>query len=541
MLNHLCLSLAALLGLTLPATTQTPGDTLPGQVVRDPQNPQWLMRAGGERLFLVGPGDPEDFLYRGERQADGTRVGDQLEIIQKMAESGGNTLYVQAVRSHGGDGFADHNPFHNNNPSHGLNPAVLEQWDEWITAADEAGIVVFFFFYDDSAAIWDGFGDVVPAEAAFMRDLTNSIEKHPNLILIVAEESEEARSAQHARELAEIIVEADDYDHLVGDHHHSGTTFKSWSEGSSMQVFGMQRNVTGDAVHNDAVSVYTKARQSGTQGNAWMAVYTEAAVTLDAGNAARRHFIWGAAMGGLQPLIYGMDVNTTPITQLAQCRTLQDFMEQSDVWTMEPADHRAAGGTRWALANDQGSAILYTRQPGVNLGITDMQDETVDLHWLDTITGQSFVQEAVQVTAGTNLFARPEHLGNEVALWITRSWSDLGHSLAGKFGAPTLKVLGKPEALEPITIEITNAHPMSIAKLILSETAVFTPTHGGVLVPAVDGQADFGTGPTGTFSITGIWPPGIPSLSTFYAQVWIFDPGGPNGYAVTNAVVEVTP
>ena len=44
------------------------------------------MRHGGDHVFICGPGDPEDFLYVGERNADGTRNGDQLERINKLIE-----------------------------------------------------------------------------------------------------------------------------------------------------------------------------------------------------------------------------------------------------------------------------------------------------------------------------------------------------------------------------------------------------------------------------------------------------------------------
>ena len=76
---------------------------LPGQIIADPEHPSWLMRHGGEPIFICGPGDPEGFLYRGEEKPDGTRDGDQTQILRKLEEHGGNCLYLQAVRSHGGE------------------------------------------------------------------------------------------------------------------------------------------------------------------------------------------------------------------------------------------------------------------------------------------------------------------------------------------------------------------------------------------------------------------------------------------------------
>ena len=103
---------------------------------------------------MCGPGDPEDFLYRGKLRTDGTREGDQAELIEKIKGTGANCIYLMAVRSHGGDGDKTHNPFVNNDASKGVNPKVLEQWEEWFSEMDKNGIVIYFFIYDYSTRIW---------------------------------------------------------------------------------------------------------------------------------------------------------------------------------------------------------------------------------------------------------------------------------------------------------------------------------------------------------------------------------------------------
>ena len=55
-----------------------------GQIVVDSSHPAWLKYEGGGPFYLCGPGDPEGFLYRGTRNADGTRDGDQLTLINQM-------------------------------------------------------------------------------------------------------------------------------------------------------------------------------------------------------------------------------------------------------------------------------------------------------------------------------------------------------------------------------------------------------------------------------------------------------------------------
>ena len=65
-------------GLWADEASTASGKALDGQIIIDPEHPQWLKRAGGRHVFICGPGDPEGFLYRGKRNEDGTRDGDQV-------------------------------------------------------------------------------------------------------------------------------------------------------------------------------------------------------------------------------------------------------------------------------------------------------------------------------------------------------------------------------------------------------------------------------------------------------------------------------
>ncbi|MCA9638738.1 MAG: hypothetical protein KC420_22075, partial [Myxococcales bacterium] len=84
--------------------TSTGGDPGDGFLRVDPDHPAWLQVDGQGPFFICGPGDPEDFLHRGALLPDGTRDGDQAALIAKLAPTGANSVYVQAIRSHGGDG-----------------------------------------------------------------------------------------------------------------------------------------------------------------------------------------------------------------------------------------------------------------------------------------------------------------------------------------------------------------------------------------------------------------------------------------------------
>src|SRR3972149_6157146 len=72
---------------------------LAGQLVIDPEHPAWFKYQGGDPFYMCGPGDSEDFLYRGTRNASGTRSGDQAALIQKLVGTGAHCSYLMAVRS----------------------------------------------------------------------------------------------------------------------------------------------------------------------------------------------------------------------------------------------------------------------------------------------------------------------------------------------------------------------------------------------------------------------------------------------------------
>ena len=136
-------------GLWADEASTASGKALDGQIIIDPEHPQWLKRAGGRHVFICGPGDPEGFLYRGKRNEDGTRDGDQVVLIEKLVNYGGNCIYMQIVRSHGGDGERDHNPFVDSDPSRGLDEDILEQWESWFSLVDEHGMLIDLFLFDE--------------------------------------------------------------------------------------------------------------------------------------------------------------------------------------------------------------------------------------------------------------------------------------------------------------------------------------------------------------------------------------------------------
>lgn len=385
-----------------------------GQIIVDPEHPQWLGRKGIGPLFMCGPGDPEDFLYRGKRNADGTREGDQTALIEKLRGTGANCIYLMAVRSHGGDGDRTHNPFAENDPEKGINYAVLDQWDEWFTAMDEAGIVVFLFIYDDSARIWDTGDEVGEAEARFVRTLVSRFEHHLNLIWCIAEEYGERLSPQRVRNLAALVREADDYDHPIAVHKNHGLDFAELADDPNIDQFAIQYNVpTASELHRGGVEAWEGA------GGRYNLNLSEAA---DWGTGAEaRKKAWACAIGGAYVMVLGMDIASTPVSDLEDCGRLVRFMESTDLQDMAPHDELAFGDTDYVLADPPESFIAYASDATEKLGLRQMAKGSYDLRWLDCATGREAVQQDVALLGGDEVWPIPEGLGPEVAVYVTRA------------------------------------------------------------------------------------------------------------------------
>jgi hypothetical protein len=394
-----------------PAKLDDP-KALPGQIIVDPAHPQWLKRNGGGPVYLCGPGDPEGFLYRGKRRADGTRQGDQLALIGKLVAHGGNCIYMQAVRSHGGDGKPDHNPFVDSDPAKGLSKPILDQWERWFRRMDDGGICIYLFLFDDSVRLW-GKGDGVPApERAFVRAIVRRFRHHKSLVWIVAEESEEAFSSRRVQAIAAIIRDADARHHPIGNHHHSGLAFKAFRDGCALGHFAIQYNKsTARELHDGMVKAWRLAR--GRYG----LCMSEAADHMT--DLRRKN--WACGMGGAHAMALKMSIHDTPSEALKACRIQQRFFESTDFVTMAPHDELASAGTQWVLADPRRSYLAYAAKLTGHIGLKNTTAGTYDLTWVDCVTGGTVKQAGVSVAGGNATFPKPAAIGSELAVWIRRA------------------------------------------------------------------------------------------------------------------------
>jgi hypothetical protein len=383
------------------------------KIVADADHPQWLKRKDGRPFFMCGPGDPEDFLYRGKLNPDGTRDGDQVALIDKLKGTRANCIYLMAARSHGGDGDKTHNPFVDNDPRKGINQKVLDRWETWFAEMDKSSIVIYFFIYDDAVRIWNTGDEVGKEEKDFLHALVNQFEHHANLIWCIAEEYQERLSVERVKRIAAEIRVADDYDHPIAVHKLNGLDFAEFADEPNIDQFAIQYNITdAHALHEAMANTW---KQAAGRYNLNM---SEA---KDWGTGQELRFrCWACAMGGAYVMVLGMDIATTPKSDLEDCGRLVRFFESTDFDRMSPADELRLAGTQYVLAQPGKSYIAYASQLRDEIGLKNMSPGMYKLRWFDCATGKEVTQEKVKVAAGDQSWTKPSGIGNEIAVYVQR-------------------------------------------------------------------------------------------------------------------------
>jgi hypothetical protein len=120
-------------------------------------------------------------------------------------------------------------------------------------------------------------------------------------------------------------------------------------------------------------------------------------------------------------------------------------------------------------------------------------------------------------------------------------WTDLGFALGGTNGLPQLAGVGSLSGGDPVTLSLSSALGSTTAALVAGFSQVNAPFEGGVFVPSPDVIRLFPTSPAGQLEGTASWPVGVPAGADVFFQFWIFDAGGPFGFAASNGLRATTP
>ena len=187
------------------------------------------------------------------------------------------------------------------------------------------------------------------------------------------------------------------------------------------------------------------------------------------------------------------------------------------------------------LANIAGGDVSPTAaSPGIDAGSNaDVEPGST----LDFAQHPRFAD--VLATADTGAGAAP--IVDIGALEFESAWLDLGQALAGTSGEPSLVLEGPLTGNSLVEVSVAQALAGALAFNVVGLSELSAPFKGGVLVPDVDFLLPSLVDPVGSFSLSFLWPVGVPGGVGIWWQAWIMDPLAVKGFAASNAVKGTTP
>jgi hypothetical protein len=417
-------------------------DALPGQVIVAGSNAGYLKYNGGGPAFLCGPDNPEDFLFRGKLNPDGTRSGGgQMEAINRMAEAGVNAFHCQMTRmkrcNYKNEGDDTHTPFVDHDPSKGLDEDVLNQWDGWLSKLEENGIIVHLEFYNDATDVemmgWelDSRGNLPLDEKRWIEGIVKRFKHHKNIMWGIEESCNKlpANRTPHFKKIGELIARTDNYNHPIvqsfvvpndpeGDFPANGITSDEYIGDPYIRVVTWLHVVPHkddfEKQHQEYLRFYKR------DASKFIVMKNETYHHPRRGHRSRK-YMWSCAMTGMHCLeAYHHAGDASHEDTLRDDGRINTFMEQTDFHKMRPRDDLAIGSTKWVLANPGNSYIAYTYDYSGPMGIKEIITGTYDLMWFDTIDGDTVHQKSVSVYSRNFILSKPDSIGNEIALYIRR-------------------------------------------------------------------------------------------------------------------------
>lgn len=156
-----------------------------------------------------------------------------------------------------------------------------------------------------------------------------------------------------------------------------------------------------------------------------------------------------------------------------------------------------------------------------------------------TVTGVSAGSELVSVEFSSDQLAG---IVSFLQVSVPGTWANLGFALPGSAGAANLSGTGTLLAGSAGSVNLANALPGAQVFTFVGGGAAALPFEGGTYVPHPILLTLVGPAPGGTQSWSWTnWPAGLPPGSALVFQAWFADPGGPQGFAASNALRAVTP
>ena len=185
---------------------------------------------------------------------------------------------------------------------------------------------------------------------------------------------------------------------------------------------------------------------------------------------------------------------------------------------------------------------------GINSGATTFVQRWTGTQWQSLGAGLNGVPQWLfpdRATSSLRAFGGFFQAGGKpvwnYAEWRNQPrWQDRLHGLAGPAGIPLLRGSGTLLAGSPctLTVEGPGNH---IAVLAIGLARIDTPLFGGLLIPSPDTLPLLLGTAQGISSFVATWPSLVPAGVDVFAQAWLLDATGPQGWTASNALQCTTP
>jgi hypothetical protein len=367
-----------------------------GTIIVDPTNSSRMVYSQvyqGDRLkpaFFAGPGDPEDFFYN-----------NTAANISLLTSRGARCTYITAVLQDFGGG----------NPGTGAAlDTKLNEWENYITQMENAGIVTVFFFFDDSQGLTSNWQELVDKCVA-------KFKHHKLLIWSVAEEYGEALTAAQVSQVAARIKAQDTNKHVVGVHKNNGNSFSEFLADANIDMFLMQLN---NYTPSDLHTAILNSNARGTK----ILNMAEAEDHAKKDRTTVRQMNWAAAMAGVSAVqVLWMGRASDPADwndplKYDDCARLTDFMQATRLNETTNRNDLKYGSTSYVLANPGQVYILYGTS-GTSLGANIVAGSYL-AKWFDPVSGAWADLGLLTLSAGNQNISKPGTIGAEAALYLEK-------------------------------------------------------------------------------------------------------------------------
>ena len=380
-------SLNGLNGTFLVSNTSGCQTTMPGGLLNfacvgrlEYTGEHYLKFTEGPYWLKGGVNEPEDFLVP-EVNAG---FGSKFAAVDYLAGTGINSMYLMLTNVDGDrrnlwpwvgntqdEAKLNHERF---------DVAKLEDWENTFTYIQQKGLVLHIVFEDDSA--WTGFN-----RSMYYREIVARFGHHNGLYWNLAEEYNEAYSADQMKDYAQILSNLDPYDHPITVHQQGG--LNNWDPFVGDSRFDLTSFQTGNSSQNGpAVDWFTKVENSS---RTIPVAFDESTRNLTTAERDMfRHIAWSIYTGGANFEVYTRLLGSSYLDfdlileDLARARK---YIDDLSFWEMRPKNELLLSGEGYVFTQLDETYLVYLLDGGSISLILSGSESIFDAEWFNPRSG----------------------------------------------------------------------------------------------------------------------------------------------------------